>query len=486
MAVYQKSEWAVVASCVAAVDLAALVQMTVVHTVDRLTAMMFVIPSLVGLFAGMGIIRLSRSTRHEKDLRGQLEQRTAEVQQLNDSLQERVERRTLELRAREAELVQSQKMEALARLAGGIAHDFNNLLTAILQGAELITELAEEPESVREISDDVRGAAERATELTSKLLTLSRRKRIPEPPRPVDLAQTVRDLSRLIDRLMGDRSAVSIELAPELPSIVADPAHLEQVLVNLCMNARDAMPEGGLLSIQVMHVPSADLASPLRGDDGHGAVSLRIQDTGVGIPDHLIDRVFEPLFTTKEPGAGTGLGLSIVRNLVEGAGGVVELSRPEAGGTVFDLFWPAQAPDVEAIAIVSPEQTDPPDAPSASPEILSVLVIDDDRSVRQMVSRALRARGHEVEMANGGDEAERIVRTGSMHFDVVLSDIHMPKRTGIELVPIWAEVIPTSRVVLMTGFTDHPLDEDRLRELQVVAVLRKPFDVAQLEAVLHA
>ncbi|HCH64622.1 MAG TPA: hypothetical protein DFR83_17580, partial [Deltaproteobacteria bacterium] len=200
----------------------------------------------------------------------------------------------------------------------------------------------------------------------------------------------------------------------------------------------------------------------------------------------LIDRVFEPLFTTKEPGAGTGLGLSIVRNLVEGAGGVVELSRPEAGGTVFDLFWPAQAPDVEAIAIVSPEQTDPPDAPSASPEILSVLVIDDDRSVRQMVSRALRARGHEVEMANGGDEAERIVRTGSMHFDVVLSDIHMPKRTGIELVPIWAEVIPTSRVVLMTGFTDHPLDEDRLRELQVVAVLRKPFDVAQLEAVLHA
>lgn len=468
-----------------AVNIAALIQMTVVVPVPHLTGWMFLIPTMVGLIGGLGIVRVARGLRKEKQLRSQLEQHSAEIEQFNNTLQQRVERRTLALRAREAELLQSQKMEALARLSGGIAHDFNNLLTAILQGTELIHELADEPETVREICDDVRGAAERATELTGKLLSLSRRKQIPAPAQPVDLTAVVRDLARLVDRLMGDRSAVSIELAPHMPSILADPAQLEQVVVNLCVNARDAMPDGGLLSIQVMHRPSDQLPVSVPGDRGYGAVSLRIQDTGVGIPDHIVDRVFEPLFTTKEPTAGTGLGLSIVRNLVEGAGGVVQLERPEAGGTVFELFWPAQSPDVVPVELVPKRSAEERYAPPATSDPLSVLVIDDDQSVRQVIARALRARGHTVETAEDGDVAEQIVREHGDQFNVVLSDIHMPRRTGIELVPIWAEVIPTARVVLMTGFTQHPLDEERLADLGVVAVLRKPFDVQQLEAVLQ-
>ena len=164
---------------------------------------------------------------------------------------------------------------------------------------------------------------------------------------------------------------------------------------------------------------------------------------------------------------------------------MVQLERPEAGGTVFELFWPAQSPDVVPVELVSTRSAEERYAPPASPDPLSVLVIDDDQSVRQVVARALRARGHTVETAEDGDVAEQIVREHGEQFNVVLSDIHMPRRTGIELVPIWAEVIPTARVVLMTGFTQHPLDEERLAELGVVAVLRKPFDVRQLEAVLQ-
>ena len=280
------------------------------------------------------------------ELRKELERQSKTVQRLNSKLAERIERRTSELEARESELNQAQKSEALALLAGGLAHDFNNVLSAIVHGAELISEQADDPASVRELALEVQESADRAGELTSKLLLMSRRQPS-EEPRLVSLTDIIRGLSRLIQRLMGERSAVVIELPPEAPVILAHPVELEQIVVNLCINARDAMPDGGLLSVQLVHCTSAELPIELPGaESAMGAVGLSIQDSGTGIPPDILDRVFDPLFTTKEEGVGTGLGLSIVRRLMEGAGGLVRVVTPEGGGARFELFWPALAPAV--------------------------------------------------------------------------------------------------------------------------------------------
>lgn len=482
---YRYYEWAVIALCVVALNLGATLQMKVILKLEELTLSMYMVPVLMGLLVGIGVVQFVRGMRYEKELRDKLEHQAAEVQRLNDTLQERVEKRTLELREKEVALIQAQKMEAIARLAGGVAHDFNNLLMAISQGSELIIELSDEPESVRELSEDVLDAAQRATELTGKLLALSRRRQIPEQPKPVDLAQILCELSRLIDRMMGERVKVSIDVAASMPSITVDPTHLEQVVVNLCVNARDAMPDGGELIMTARHIPPSERVVKLPADQGFGVVCLRIQDSGTGIPDEIVERVFEPLFTTKEVGAGTGLGLSIVHSLMEGAGGAVRLECPEEGGTVFELFWPAQASDVVAESVSQLQKPSSPERGAADFKAKSILVIDDDRSVRQVMSRTLESRGYHVTVAPDGDVAEQMVSEAARGFDVILSDIHMPGRTGVELVPLWRAAMPKAQVVLMTGFTDRPLDEQHLEALNVAAVLRKPFNLAQLEDALR-
>lgn len=482
--VYRFHEWCVVVLCVVALNFGATLQMKAVLNIEELTPLMFLVPVLIGSLIGIGLVQFVRGSRYEKELRDQLSQQAAEVRRLNNTLQERVERRTTELRDKEAALVQSQKMEAIARLAGGVAHDFNNLLTAILQGSELIIELSDEPESVRELSEDVRDAARRATELTGKLLALSHRRRASKEPRPVELAQVLRELSRLIHRMVGERVEVSLDVAAQMPSIVVDPTHLEQVVVNLCVNARDAMPDGGALSLTACHIPSQELAVERFVDQGFGAVCLRVQDSGTGIPDEIAERIFEPLFTTKEVGAGTGLGLSIVHSLMEASGGVVRLKSPEVGGALFELFWPAQPPEVEAESVAQRQRAASQKSRSPASRAMSILVIDDDHSVRQVVSRTLKSRGHLVTVASGGEAAEKLVSEATESFDVILSDIHMPGRTGIELVPLWHAAMPDAQVVLMTGFTDRPLNERRLEALKVSAVLRKPFNLSQLEDAL--
>jgi|GEM_PF-5745056 len=478
----RRSELAVVALSALAVCLAATLQFWVVLDIEP-TLRLYAMPTLVGAAVGVGLSYVLRIRHHERVLRDQVERQSTEVQRLNKALQERVDNRTNELRAREAELLQSQKMEALGRLAGGVAHDFNNLLTGILQGTELIIELADDPESTRELAGEVQTAAQRAAKLTAKLLALSRRRRLPPPPPPTDLAQVVRDLSAIVQRLMGERSVVSIQLAPHTPLILVDPVHLEQVVVNLAVNARDAMPDGGRFSIEVCPVSNTELSVDLSQPSPHGAVRLRITDTGVGIPPELQEQVFEPLFTTKEPGLGTGLGLSIVHSLVHGAGGAVRLESTVDVGTTFELYWPALGPD--ATAAPTPSTEDTSDSPSAWLGPFTVLLIDDDKSIRRLVARALGARGHTIHAAGDGDEAEMLARRLEDSIDVVLSDIHMPGRTGVELLPLWRELLPGARVVLMTGITDQVLDDARREELGIGPILRKPFDLRELTAAIQ-
>jgi len=474
----RQTELALLVGCWLAVLSAALLQHTLVLRIE-LDLASLLIPNVVGLLVGAGLVALTRGRRHERELRAEVERQAAEVRRLNAALQQRVEDRTIELRAREAELLQSQKMEALGRLAGGVAHDFNNLLTGILQGSELIIEMADDAEATREMAGEVREAALRAAKLTARLLSLGRRRRVPEPLVPVDLATVIRGLQPLVVRLLGERAAVAIELSPGTPPILADRTHLEQVVLNLCVNARDAMPDGGRLVISLGHTHQDNLPDGILTNAKQGAVHLVVQDTGCGIPAELTEQVFEPLFTTKEPGAGTGLGLSIVQSLVHGAQGVVRLTSTEGVGTRFDVYWPALGPDTKV-----PAPTPLPAPPRSRTGPLTILLLEDNDSVRSMVMRTLRARGHKVIATANGDAAEKVLDRGTDPVDLVLSDIQMPGRSGIDLLPTWRARLPGASIVLMTGLTNELLDPERLVELGVLGVLRKPFEVRELDDLL--
>jgi len=301
-----------------------------------------IVPNVVGLLIGACLAFIASGRRKERALRTEVERQAAEVRRLNAA--QRTEDRTRQLRAREHELLQPQKMEALGRLAEGVAHDFNNLLTDIVQGSERIIEMADDTEATRERAREIHDTAHRAAKLTARLLSLGHGRREPKPLVPVDLASVVSGLQPLIVRLMGKRSIVAIELMPDTRPILADRTHLEQVVLNLCVNARDAMPDGGTLSLGVRHIHHADLADGLNHNTTHGAVHLWVHDSGCGIQADIQDQVFTPLFTTKEAGVGTGLGLSIVQRLVTRAQGTVRLTSHEGQGARFDVYWPALGP----------------------------------------------------------------------------------------------------------------------------------------------
>lgn len=477
----RSTELAILVGCLVVVLSAAAFQLGAVLGLE-LKAHLFVVPGVVALIAGAVLVYVGRIRHHERELQEEVARQAREVQRLNQALEQKVEDRTAQLRAREAELFQAQKLEALGRLAGGVAHDFNNLLTGVLQGAELLEELADEPDTVRELAGEVQDAATRAAQLTGRLLALGRRRRVPHPPRPTDLADVVRGLEPILKRLMGEHSVVLIELAPGTPSILADRVHLEQVVVNLAVNARDAMPDGGRFTVQVSantpDTPSFELPAPAP----HGTIRLRVQDTGHGIPADIQEKIFEPLFTTKEPDMGTGLGLSIVHSLVQGAGGTVRLDSEVGRGATFDVYWPALGPDV--LAVPSEPEVPTGAVPTIAEGPLRILLIDDDDHVRRMVARALSMRGHTIEAAEDGDAAEALARDRGDVFQVVLSDIRMPGRSGVELIPLWRSVLPSARIVLMTGLTDHVLDDTRRAELGIGEVLRKPFDLDKLTSIL--
>jgi signal transduction histidine kinase len=367
-----------------------------------------------------------------------------------------IERRYAEdaLQRSEQQLRQAQKMEAVGRLAGGIAHDFNNLLTAIGGYTELL--LDKLPPEQRDDAEQIRHAADRAGALTKQLLAFTRRQVVQRES--LDLNDVVRDMDRLLRRLIGvDVELVSV-LATGLTPVEADRSQLEQVVVNLVLNARDAMPRGGKLVISTT--------------EAEGWVRLRVQDTGVGIEAAVRPHIFEPFFTTKEPGRGTGLGLATVLGIVEQQGGRIALETAPGEGATFEVILPASEH-----AARSPAER--PAEPRSLVGTETVLVVEDEAIIRSLVVRTLREQGYEVVEARYGSEALERWEERRDDVGLLVSDVVMPGMSGVELAKRLAGDRPELRILLMSGFAD-PLAGEPLSAPSGSAFLEKPFTPSEL------
>ncbi len=306
----------------------------------------------------------------------------------------------------EEQLLHSQRMEATGRLAGGIAHDFNNLLTVIMSYSEL-GRFALTPEHPSfEALEQINVAAQRAGALTRQLLIFARKEVV--DPRVVDLNHLVENVAKLLRRVVGEDIAVALDLYPGSASVTVDPVQCEQLMMNLAVNARDAMPNGGTLSI----------VTSVTEDN----VQVSVKDTGLGMSTEVQERAFEPFFTTKDIGKGTGLGLSTCLAIVRRSGGTIHIESSPGQGTIFHIQLPRAKTRVDA---------DSPDPPSLMPRgDETVLLIEDDAVVRQLTARILRRQGYTVLVATQADEALQLAADNSQRIDLFLSDVVMPESLG--------------------------------------------------------
>ena len=403
----------------------------------------------------------------------------AELQELNISLEERVVERTRELtdsrnqlqvemaerEKTEASLRQAQKLQAVGQLAGGVAHDFNNLLTAVVGALDLIRgRLPVGQEGLVRLVDNALHAAERGSKLTSQLLAFSRRQRL--LPTPTDLNMTVVALSNLLGSTLGRSIRIQTDLIQDLWPAMVDPSQIEAAILNLAINARDAMPEGGVLTIATRNVSLGVGGGTAPGD----YVAVRVTDTGTGMTPEVVARVFEPFFTTKEPGRGSGLGLSQVHGLAVQSGGDVRIESKPGDGTTVTLLMP------RARALPVTVRTDSMSGRSGLRRRARVLVVDDDQDVRQMTGEMLSERGYSVELAADAQEALAMLERDN-GFDVMLVDYVMPGMNGIALMQAVRSLYPGLKSLLMTGHAE-------MRSGEIIgseSILRKPFNVATLD-----
>jgi len=356
-------------------------------------------------------------------------------------------------RALEEQLQQAQKMEAIGRLAGGVAHDFNNLLTVINGYAEgLLADLPAGP--ARDDVAVIRDAGNRAAALTAQLLAFSRRTII--APRPVDLTATVARLARMFERVLGERITLVTDLAAGLPTVMADGGQLEQVLLNLVVNARDAMPAGGTLTIA-----TRERTSTLLGRQ----VCLAVEDTGEGMPEDVRARVFEPFFTTKPQGQGSGLGLATVYGIVKQAGGYVQVESRVGHGSRFTVSLPAS----DAVEAAPPH---PGVTQVRGAEV--VLLVEDEEGVRRLIARGLEQHGYQVLAAADGAAALRLEAAHPAPIHLLITDVLMPGMTGRQL----ADAIKARRAAIKVLFVSGYTDDEVLRHGVVIgtdAFFHKPF-----------
>jgi PAS domain S-box-containing protein len=371
-------------------------------------------------------------------------------------------------KALEDQLRQAQKMEAVGQLAGGIAHDFNNLLTVINGHTDLM--LRHQPEAkIRHELEQVRHAGERAASLTGQLLAFSRRAVV--EPRVLNLNRIVRDTERLLRRMIGEDVRLDTALDPAIGPLRADAGQVGQVLMNLAVNARDAMPRGGTLT-----VATSCAVRPSGAADGAGPplrwVQLAVTDSGTGMTPEVRRRIFEPFFTTKGPTRGTGLGLATVFGIVQQGGGFIEVDSEPGRGSTFRMFWPECAG--EAIASVAPPELAAPRAGGGT-----VLLVEDEAAVRQLIVQVLEAQGYTLLIAENGTEALRVAQAHRGHITMLLTDVVMPEMSGRDLAESLRPRMPELKVLYMSGYTS----DDVLRHGVFggeADFLQKPFSVSAL------
>ena len=357
---------------------------------------------------------------------------------------------------------QSQKLEALGRLAGGIAHDFNNLLTVILGYSDLMSRYGAD-ERAREVGREIQKAGERAAALTRQLLAFSRKQL--QQPVVLDLNGLVRDLDTMLNRLIGEDVQFSTALHDGPLRVKADPGQLEQVLTNLVVNARDAMPRGGRLVISTAEAPAETF-----GDSWQvgveGLAVLTVTDDGCGMDEHTLKRLFEPFFTTKEVGKGTGLGLAMVYGIVQQNGGRIQVDSEPDRGSTFRVYLPLTAEEAPTpIAVESA-------APSAGKE--TILLVEDEEAVRLLASRTLQAQGYNVLEAADGIAALTVCQRHLRSIDIVVTDVVMPQLSGVDLVQRLKVVRPRLKVLFVSGYTDSTVVRHGM-EASKANYLQKPF-----------
>jgi signal transduction histidine kinase/ActR/RegA family two-component response regulator len=406
------------------------------------------------------------------DLEVRVQVRTSELQQANDDLQREVgERRKAEvaLQRSEEQLRQTQKLEAVGRLAGGVAHDFNNLLSVILGYSSLLLGKLDATSPVRPDLEEIQRAAQSAALLTRQMLAFSRQQVL--DPAILSMHDVLTDVNSMLTRILGEDIELRMLLRKDLGLVKADRGQLEQVLMNLVVNARDAMPNGGKLTIEAANVNLDEAyATEFLGITPGPYVLLAVSDTGVGMDKETQARAFEPFFTTKEQGRGTGLGLSTVFGIVKQSGGGIWLYSEPGEGTTFKIFFPAVSNGAVSERATSSAQ------PSGTE---TVLIVEDDDSVRHVVTNILGQAGYQVIDARSPGEALLTCQQPHPHIDLLLTDTVMPKMSGRELAGRIGHLRPSIKVLFMSGYTDDVILHHGVLDAGV-AFVQKPLTVAAL------
>ncbi len=385
-----------------------------------------------------------------------------------------------ELKTLEAQFVQSQKMQAIGQLAGGVAHDFNNLLTAISGHCDLL--LLRHDRGDPDYADlvQINQNANRAAALVSQLLAFSRKQTL--RPKTIDMRDTLADLTHLLNRLVGERVSLHTSYDPVLPPIRADKRQLEQVLMNLVVNARDAMPDGGEIRVVCEF---ADLNEPLIRDNATvppgSYVCVTVSDQGIGIPSDKLQKVFEPFYTTKRTDEGTGLGLSTAYGIVKQTGGFIFVDSFVGQGTTFTLYLPAQDPQEEVARDTADDNLVKP-TPAHGEGV--ILLVEDEAPVRAFASRALRMRGYTVLEAESAEAALETLADETLNIDVFVTDVVMPGMDGPSWVKQALKQRPDTRVVFVSGYAEDSFDETQSRIPNSV-FLPKPFSLTDLADTVH-
>ncbi|MFQ6030090.1 MAG: ATP-binding protein, partial [Dehalococcoidia bacterium] len=364
------------------------------------------------------------------------------------------------------------KLEAVGRLAGGIAHDFNNLLTVVMGYCQLSMWEAPPESELETHLQEVQKSAERAANLTNQLLAFSRRQVI--EPKVISLNNLIIGLDRMLRRLIGEDIELITLPSADLSPVKVDPGQLEQVLMNLVINARDAMPEGGKLIVQTSDVTiDARQASVYSGISPGRYVMLQVTDTGVGMSEAVKAHIFEPFFTTKSVGRGTGLGLATCYGIVCQSGGHIEVHSEPGDGTTFQVFIPASQESVYAVA----EDKEPVDVSGGTE---TVLLAEDDPMVRTMVTTILSDQGYHVLAAANGDEALRIAsECAGTKIHLLLTDMVMPQMGGMELASKLKELYPETKIIFTSGYTEEPMFQQGYLD-PGIEFIQKPYVPAVL------
>ena len=425
-----------------------------------------------------GRVRQRLAARHLKEL----EEARAELRSLAQTLEGKVRERTRDLASAndrltaeiaereraEARLLQAQKMEAVGQLTGGIAHDFNNLLTAVIGSIDLLQRRLADDKQKR-LARNALQAAERGANLTAQMLAFSRRQQL--SPAPLDINEIITTMSDLLARSLGPRIHLQIKLQPELWAALADRTQLEMMILNLAINARDAMPSGGSLRITTnnLSAPPPELGADLAAGE---YVGISVHDTGVGMPPSVIAKAFEPFFTTKEPGKGTGLGLSQLYGFARQSGGTATIESSEGNGTTVTIYLPR--------TIAQPIASRAKEDAGRNQRSAKILLVDDDDDVRAAAAAMIEELGYSVKSFSRGAQALEVL--AHEPFDLLITDIVMPGMNGFEVAER-ARELGMSPILFATGYVD--VDEFG-EELEAAWVVRKPFRMSELAERIRA